>query len=247
MARRARSMSESGYMHIIVRGIGKQILFEDMQDFRHYLNRLERFCLETEVKTCAYCLMENHVHLLVHGESTSTILLMKKLGISYSEYYNKKYDRVGHLYQNRYKSEKIETERSLLAVFRYILQNPEKAAICKSSEYRWSSYNLYDNVPEFMDISLIKSLLGDDKHYKKFIASESDEQFMDYESIKHDDEWAKNVLKKCLGIASGTVLQNYSRIDRDAALSKLKERGLSTRQIERLTGINRNIIQRAGK
>ena len=247
MARRARSMSESGYMHIIVRGIGKQILFEDMQDFRQYLNRLERFCLETEVKTCAYCLMENHVHLLVHGESTSTILLMKKLGISYSEYYNKKYDRVGHLYQNRYKSEKIETERSLLAVLRYILQNPEKAAICKSSEYRWSSYKLYDNVPEFMDIALIKSLLGDNKHYKKFIASDSDEEFMDYESIKHDDEWAKNELKKCLGIASGTVLQNYSRIDRDAALSKLKERGLSTRQIERLTGINRNIIQRAGK
>ncbi len=49
MARRARSMSESGYMHVVVRGIGKQILFEDMQDYRHYLNRLKRFCLETEV------------------------------------------------------------------------------------------------------------------------------------------------------------------------------------------------------
>ena len=70
MARRARSMSESGYMHIVVRGIGKQILFEDKQDFKHFLNRLERFCLETEVKICAYCLMDNHVHLLVHGESS---------------------------------------------------------------------------------------------------------------------------------------------------------------------------------
>lgn len=246
MPRRARSMSESGFMHIIERGIGKQILFEDTQDFRHYLNRLERFCLETEVKICAYCLMNNHVHLLVHGEPDSTILLMKKLGISYSEYYNKKYDRVGHLYQNRYKSEKIEDERYLLAVFRYIIQNPEKASICKSSEYRWSSYDLYANPPEFMDISLIKSMLGDDKHYKEFIACESDEQFMDYEDIKHDDEWAKKELKKCLGIVSGTVLQNYSRMDRDAALSKLKARGLSIRQIERLTGINRNIIQRAG-
>lgn len=247
MARRARSMSESGYMHVVVRGIGKQILFEDMQDYRHYLNRLERFCLETEVKVCAYCMMDNHVHLLVHGESESIILLMKKLGISYSEYYNKKYDRVGHLYQNRYRSEKIETEKHLLTVFRYILQNPEKASICKSSEYIWSSYNLYNNPPEFMDLSLIKNMLRDDDHYKEFVTCESDEQCMDYERIKHDDNWALRELKNCLGIASGTVLQSYNRANRDMALSKLKERGLSIRQIERLTGINRGTIQRAGK
>ena len=68
---------------------------------------------------------------------------------------------------------------------------------------------------------------------------------MDYNSNKHDDEWANKELKNCLNISSGTVLQNYSRIDRDAALSRLKDRGLSIRQIERLTGINRNTIQRA--
>ncbi|WP_026520405.1 transposase [Butyrivibrio sp. FCS006] len=245
MARRARSMSESGYMHIVVRGIGKQILFEDRQDFKHFLNRLERFCLETEVKICAYCLMDNHVHLLVHGESSSTILLMKKMGVSYSEYYNKKYDRVGHLFQNRYLSEKIESEKYFLAVFRYILQNPERAKICKSSEYRWSSYSLYNDPPEFIDLSLIKLMLGDYEHYREFVACESDEQCLDYVKAKHDDEWAKEELKKCLSISSGTVLQKYCRIDRDNALSRLKERGLSIRQIERLTGINRSTIQRA--
>ena len=83
MARRARSMSESGYMHIVVRGIGKQILFEDMQDYRHYLNRLERFCLETEVKVCAYCLMDNHVHLLVYDPSGNVSLFTQKLNGSY--------------------------------------------------------------------------------------------------------------------------------------------------------------------
>ena len=66
-----------------------------------------------------------------------------------------------------------------------------------------------------MDISLIKSLLGDDKHYREFIACESDEKFMDYEEIKHDDEWAKKELKKCLEIALGTVLQNYSKMECD--------------------------------
>ncbi|WP_035767753.1 transposase [Butyrivibrio sp. NC2002] len=245
MARRARSMSESGYMHIIVRGNGKQILFEEYQDYKHFLNRLERYCLETEVKTCTYCLMDNHVHLLVHGEASSIVLLMKKLEVSYSGYFNKKYERVGHLFQNRYLSERIETEKYLLTAFRYILQNPEKAGICKSSEFRWSSYSLYYNPPEYIDLSKIKLLLGDNEHYRRFIAYESDEECLDYNSNKHDDEWAKKELKNCLNISSGTVLQNYSRIDRDAALSRLKDRGLSIRQIERLTGINRNTIQRA--
>ena len=90
MARSTRQNSESGYLHIIVRGNGKQILFEDTQDFRHFLNRLKRYCLQTDVRICAYCLMDNHVHLLARGDSSSMVLLMRKLGVSYSVYYNKK-------------------------------------------------------------------------------------------------------------------------------------------------------------
>ena len=70
---------------------------------------------------------------------------------------------------------------------------------------------------------------------------------MDFARDKHDDEWAKEELKKCLSISSGTVLQKYCRIDRDTALSRLKERGLSIRQIEPLTGINRNTTMNINK
>ena len=96
-----------------------------------------------------------------------------------------------------------------------------------------------------MDISLVKSMLGDEDLYKAFVACEGDEQYLDYDQVTRDDEWAKNELTKCLNISSGTVLQKYSKIDRDTALARLKKRGLSIRQIERLTGINRNTIQRA--
>ena len=78
MPRMARTKSITGYMHIIVRGIGRQILFEETRDYERYLDKLEQYCLETDVKVCAYCLMENHVHLLVNGELASIILLMKK-------------------------------------------------------------------------------------------------------------------------------------------------------------------------
>ena len=157
MPRSARIMSRTGYMHVIERGIGKQVLFESADDFKFYLDRLKKYCLETGVKVCCYCLMNNHVHLLLHGDLNSLSLTMKKIGVSYSWYYNKKYSHVGHLFQDRYISEPVENEVYFLTVFRYILQNPQKAGICRTSKYSWSSYNIYDNVPEYMDLSVIKS------------------------------------------------------------------------------------------
>ena len=115
-------MSSSGYMHIITRGIGRQLLFEEDQDYLHYLAVLEKYSLETAVYICAYCLMENHVHLLVHGESEQIILFMKKLGVNYAGWFNWKYERTGHLFQDRYKSEPVEDDGYLLTVFRYNLQ-----------------------------------------------------------------------------------------------------------------------------
>ena len=247
MPRLARNMSASNYMHIIVRGIGKQLLFEDDHDYRYYLTKLELYCMDTDVKVCAYCLMDNHVHLLVKGEAESVILLMKKIGVSYSWYYNKKYERVGHLFQDRYKSESIDNDIYFLSVFRYILKNPQKAGLCKATCYHWNSYRYYDNPLPFMDLTAIRNLLGDFGQYKEFIEKNDDDQGLEYSETRHSDAWAKEELARCLGITSGTALQKYSKIERDVALVKLKERGLSVRQISRLTGIGRNVVQKAGK
>lgn len=245
MPRRARVFSRSGYMHIIIRGVGRQILFEDNCDYRRFLATLERYCLETGVKICAYCLMENHVHLLVWDHKTSISLLMKKVGVSYSRYYNRKYERTGHLLQDRYLSEIIEGNRNFLMVFRYILRNPQKAGICKASEYPWSSYALYEKPLAFMELSQIHRLLGDQKNYEEFINETADDRFMEYETHYYDDKWAQEILCQCLNIKSGTILQTYDRKERNLAIRLLKSNGLTNRQIERLTGISRNIVQRA--
>lgn len=247
MPRHARNKSASGYMHIIVRGIGKQLLFEDEYDYKYYLKKLEQYCTDTEVYVCAYCLMDNHVHLLVKGESEAIALLMKKIGVSYSWYYNKKYDRVGHLFQDRYKSEAIENEKYLLSAFRYVLKNPEKAGICGSAQYPWNSFWFYDKPLSYMDLSVVRETLGNFNQYRKFIEQEDDEQCLEYSEARFGDVRAKELMAECLGISSGTVLQNYDRKERDAALIKLKECGLTIRQIERLTGIGRGVIQSVGK
>ncbi|MCR4788266.1 MAG: transposase [Lachnospiraceae bacterium] len=246
MPRCARKVSASLYMHVIERGIGKQLLFEDDYDYRYYLKKLEFYCMETDVRVCAYCLMDNHVHLLVKGEAESITLLMKKIGVSYSWHYNKKYERVGHLFQDRYKSEPIENEASFLRVFRYILKNPQKAGICSAVQYRWNSYRLYEHPLPFMDLSVIRGLLGDFSRYKEYIEQEDKDSGLEFSEARHNDAWAKEEMTRCLGIPSGAVLQNYGKKERDAALVRLKERGLSVRQISRLTGIGRNIVQAAG-
>ena len=247
MPRQARNMSASGQMHVIVRGIGRRLLFEDTYDYRYYLKKLELCCNETGVQVCAYCFMDNHVHILMKGENESISLLMKRIGISYSIYFNKKYDRIGHLFQDRYKSEPVDDEKYLLTVFRYILKNPQKAGLCHASQYPWSSYRYYDEPLTFMDLSVSHSLLGDYKHYEQFINLEDNAQCLEYSETRHSDTWAKEELAKCLGIESGQILQNYSRAKRDSALEALKNRGLTIRQIVRLTGIGRNIVQAAGK
>ena len=244
MSRKARRMSSTGYMHIITRGISRQLLFEEEKDYQHYLAALEKYCLETGVRVCAYCLMENHVHLLVHGEAEQIILLMKKLGVNYSGWFNWKYERVGHLFQDRFKSEPVEDERYLFTVFRYILRNPEKAGICKASEYRWSSYRLFENPPEFMELTPFRSRWENIEHYESFISLGSEDECLEFNRPRHNDQWAQGVMKKELGIQSGTELQKRDKLERDAALIKLRTKGLSIRQIERLTGINRNIVQR---
>ena len=245
MARQAREMSDSGFMHVIVRGIGRQLLFEEEENYAFYLDSLERYSWDLQVTVCAYCLMENHVHLLLYDAGKQIPTLMKKLGVRYSWYFNKKYQRTGHLFQDRYRSEKVEDDAYLVTVFRYILRNPEKAGICRASEYRWSSYALYGNRKSFVDTGALEEIIGDKTAYEAWISEENEDECLEYMPPKHDDEWALKVIHKQMAVKSGTALQEMDRVKRNEALRKLKKAGLSVRQIERLTGINRGTVQKA--
>lgn len=103
--------------------------------------------------------MDNHAHLLVNEGEDEISRIIKRIGTSYVYYFNKKYGRVGHLFQDRFKSEAIEDDSYLLAVVRYIHNNPVKAGIVKNaSSYRWSSFNAYieEGIPQnFIDRDLV--------------------------------------------------------------------------------------------
>ena len=113
--------------------------------------------------------MGNHVHLLLKDAVQQLDLIMKKIACSYAWYFNWKYERVGHLFQDRFKSEPVEDDRYYLTVLRYIHQNPHKAGIAATDDYKWSSYSEYTGKTEIADTEFALKLLGGSEIFISFM------------------------------------------------------------------------------
>ena len=204
MPRRPRQKSETGVYHVMVRGINKSDIFFDDQDRLHYLRTLLRAKKGNAINLYGYCLMTNHIHLVLKDHDNGRLpIFMKSLGISHASFINWKYDRVGHLYQNRYRSEIISTEGDLLACLRYVHNNPPKAGLSSTpGEYRWSSYSDYlrQNENELVSTEYILNLFAEDrqgaqKEFIKFSQEQGNEDFLDISDHDSDDDHLAAVLK----------------------------------------------------
>ncbi|MED4014472.1 transposase [Sutcliffiella cohnii] len=152
MARKARDISKSGIYHIMLRGINQQTIFEDSEDKKRFLETLEKIKKENTYELYGYCLMDNHVHLLLKETAEPISMIMKRISSSYVYWYNNKYARCGHLFQERFKSEKVEDSKYFLVALRYIHQNPVKAGLAKNiHECKWTSLKEYIQKPRIVD------------------------------------------------------------------------------------------------
>ncbi len=142
MRGRKRLLIEGGCYHIIARGNQKQRVFFENQDYETYFDKLKKYKKKHGFSIYGYCLMPNHVHLI--GEPKKSVRLIKfmqSLSRSYTEYFNKKYGKVGHLWQNRYISKVIIKDSYMLNCIQYVEFNPLRANLVKSvEEYPWSSF-----------------------------------------------------------------------------------------------------------
>ena len=116
----------------MLRGVNRQTIFEDDQDCIKFIQILQKCKEKSGFELYGYCLMNNHVHLLLREVNESISLVMERICSSFVYWYNWKYDRLGHLFQERYRSEVVEIEAYLITVLRYIHQNPIKAGIVSS-------------------------------------------------------------------------------------------------------------------
>lgn len=145
-----------GYYHVYNRGHNKQTIFYDAKDYQRYLKRLDEYREKHEVTILAYCLMPNHIHLLFRQDGDESIdRFIHRLHTAYTMYFNKKYERVGAVFQGKFKAKPIDTDEYLLHVSRYIHINPVElldtqpqglALRLELEKYPWSSYGEYVDV-----------------------------------------------------------------------------------------------------
>lgn len=137
-----KDSSQGAIYHLYNRGNRKQIIFEQEKDFRFYLALLKKYSRESSFSIIAYCLMPNHVHLLVRQNATfSPSKLISRLHTTYAMYFNDKYKKVGHLFQGRYKQKIVSDDNYLAQLVSYFHLNPVKDKIVSSPEqYKWSSW-----------------------------------------------------------------------------------------------------------
>jgi REP element-mobilizing transposase RayT len=184
MPRTARKKSASGIYHIILRGINKQTIFSDEEDNDEFIRIISECKRISGFDLYAYCLMGNHVHLLIKEGSESIEQIMKRIGTRYVARYNRKYQRCGHLFQGRFKNETVEDDSYFLLVLRYIHHNPQNAGLCKGQDlYPWSSYRDYTNKKGITDVDFALGLIGENR-FIKFMNEQSNDKVLDYDEEK---------------------------------------------------------------
>lgn len=256
MGTHTRRKSDVSIYHVMQRGVGRRLIFEDDVDRQRFLEILDVSLADADVSLMAWCLMDNHTHLLLSGELRAIGSAMQRLGQTYARYFNIRHDRVGHLFQDRYKSVAVDDEPQLLTAMRYIHRNPVEEGLTKTCRYRWSSYVDYLGMrkdrPVRLDTSVLEGLLptkGEVERFHDAVRRELPKRTTRPVGVsplpKPSESEAIETLSSVLDAEGLERMPEADRWKRNTIIRRLKERGLSIRQIERLTGIGRNIIQRA--
>jgi REP element-mobilizing transposase RayT len=256
MPRKARRKSGTGVYHITARGVNGQAIFLDDKDRIQFLTILRKIKEKYPFELLAYCLMSNHIHLLVREGEEGISQLMQRLGSSYVFYFNNRHERYGHLFQDRFWSEIVEDEGYLLRVVRYILQNPVKAFLVEHPrDYPWSSYLAYIHAEQdrfyLTDTKFILSFFGNTAQdaidfFIQFINVQDLEPLrggFKRQVITNED--LRNIIIKLLNKQSLDCLHDMSKKKRDRILRMIKSKNIPVRQIAEVTGFNRNVVQRA--
>lgn len=242
--------SSTGIYHIMARGIEGQDIFRDGKDSEKFLEVLKECKEISGFKLYAYCLMGNHIHLLLKVEGEDTELIFKRLGVRYVYWYNTKYRRGGHLFQDRYKSEPVEDDRYFLAVLRYIHLNPVKAGLVSGpGEYKYSSYNDYIGAEMNMltDTEFAFGILNLQQYieFHKKTNNDNDNCLeISEQSFRVTDEEAIEEIKTVSGCTSASEFRLMSPGKRDKCITELRAKGLSVRQICRLAGISKSNVEK---
>ena len=260
MPRRSRELSTTGIYHIMLRGNERKKILVDDEDKKCFLEYLKSKRNDMGFSIYSYCFMDNHLHLLIDTKGQELSVIMKGVATRYAYYYNEKHQRVGHVFQDRFKSEPVEGDRYLLSVVRYIHNNPIKAQIVeKAEDYKWSSYRTYlkqyPSEEELVDTPFILDIITNDRkkaieEFKRFSTEPDEAMFLDYEkegeirTIGEGQEYLKAYLKTIKPAIKIEDVKKDLQLRKEVIAYLRANTKLSQRKIAEILGIDKSIVEK---
>jgi REP element-mobilizing transposase RayT len=241
MPRMKREKSATGIYHVMLRGNNKNWIFELEQDKGKLYNILKEVKDESPFKLYAYCIMNNHCHLLVKEENVPINEFMKMINQKYAVYYNRNRNKVGHVFQDRFRSEPVEDDSYFLGLIRYIHLNPLEAKLVEDPyQYKWCSYKEYFyETPLMIDSEFVKTNICPERENfrKNFINLHRG----DDENLYLDTDETREARKKKI---AERVFKNNGGVN-EKSVKKLKDStGMTFRDIAQVANISINMVNK---
>lgn len=243
MARIARENLLSLYSHIIVQGINKEYIFQTREMKEKYKNLLKKKINQCQVKLLAYCIMSNHAHMLMYLDEIKELSqLMQKVNTSYARFYNRKMNRVGFVFRDRFYTQQILSRQQLYNCLVYIHNNPVKAGIVSEPKhYKYSSYTEWINKKDLIDIKSDELIYGEENQdIEAFKKMHFNNEILDIYDIIENVDFNEIIVK--YENNEGNEIKELikdEQILRDVVKDLKESANLSIRQIADVLEINR--------
>lgn len=248
MSRKPRELTLIGLYHVVVRGNSQQIIFEDDTDRYRLLSTLLEKSEDFGIKVRAWCLMSNHIHVLLDDPAAAMPQMMQGFLVSYSRYFNTKTGRTGHLFDGRYFSVAIKNDIQLEIAIDYIHLNPVEAMHLSNLNYRWSSFRAYafgkDPFGVCEPLPLYGYQNGNFSYLEHMLVREYDIGVSPDQKGHLSDDDALSIATRLLRM-NPCAVKTLAKEQRDRVLVFLRDYGLTVNQISRLCGVGRNTVSRA--
>lgn len=246
MPRRPR-VDLAGYHHVVNRGVERREIFSEAEDYEKFLELLCDACAKFDVTLHSYCLMTNHYHLLIETHQENLSKVMRTINAQYAAYFNRKYKRVGHLWQGRFKSWFVTDEAYLYTLVKYIEFNPLKAKMVKTLyEYPYCSFQIFcaDKEP----LSCIKDSI---------ILAQFDklEERVEFFESWYDEDILREIVKASRLVVSSIPTQTlskeflvtlfaqcYTKQERDLKVKETVKMGYSQQEVAKVIGISQPAV-----
>lgn len=245
----------TGFYHVCARGTGKRLIFEGDDDRWEFLELMRGCCREEGVTVIAWCLMGNHVHLVLADYEDRMSAAMHRLLLTYARRFNKRTGRTGHLFQNRFDRRSLDTDWQVMEAIRSVHADPQEVGVSLIERYPWSSFpehlraydgDVADAARGFSDPSCVLELFGSAEGFIAYSLSTPDGSEPALCDMK-ETEWERHAFADKMAKSLGVPLNELKTVApsrRDRIIFALHDGGYTVREVERYTGISKSTVSR---